>query len=96
MQIDDQLISRLEKLARLRLSSEEREKLKGDLGSILDMVEKLKELDTEGVEPLEYIFDEENILREDEVKNQLPREKAFENAPKHDEQFFKVPKVIDK
>lgn len=95
MQIDTALISRLEKLARLRLDDAERAKLTGDLQRILDMVDKLRELDTEGVEPLVYLNDEQNPLREDEIANQLTQEEALKNAPKHDDQFFRVPKVIE-
>jgi aspartyl-tRNA(Asn)/glutamyl-tRNA(Gln) amidotransferase subunit C len=95
MQIDTALISRLEKLARLRLDDAERAKLTGDLQRILDMVDKLRELDTEGVEPLVYLNDERDALREDEITNQLTQEEALKNAPKHDGQFFSVPKVIE-
>ncbi|PHN03798.1 Asp-tRNA(Asn)/Glu-tRNA(Gln) amidotransferase subunit GatC [Flavilitoribacter nigricans] len=95
MQIDEKLISRLEHLARLELSGEERAHIQGDLNKILDMVEKLNELDTTNVQPLVYINEEGNVWREDEVRNQLPREKALKNAPDEDGTFFKVPKVID-
>lgn len=95
MQIDKQLILRLEHLARLELSEEERARLTGDLNNILTMVEKLMELDTENVDPLVYINDEVNVLRSDEVKNQLGREAALANAPDRNEAFFKVPKVIN-
>jgi aspartyl-tRNA(Asn)/glutamyl-tRNA(Gln) amidotransferase subunit C len=95
MQIDATLISRLEKLARLQLDEAERAKLTGDLQYILDMVDKLRELDTAGVEPLVYMNNEINVFREDEVTTQLTRAEALQNAPKHDGQFFRVPKVMD-
>lgn len=95
MQIDEKLISRLEHLARLELSGEERSHIQKDLNKILDMVEKLNELDTTNVKPLVYINEEGNVWREDAVKNQLDREKALKNAPDQDGTFFKVPKVID-
>ena len=95
MQLDNALISRLEKLARLQLSGPEREKLTGDLQSMLDMVDKLRELDTTGVEPLIYLHDQVNVWREDVIGEQLPVEQALLNAPKHDSQFFRVPKVIE-
>lgn len=94
MQIDDQLISRLEKLARLRLSEEERSGIRKDLNQILQMVEKLRQLDTEGVEPLTHMMEEHNVFREDRVQGQLDRETALQNAPKSDGVYFKVPKVI--
>lgn len=95
MTIDAQLISRLEKLARLRLGETERDKLAADLTRILDMVDKLQTLDTQGVEPLVYVSEAENVLREDEVRGQLSQADALQNAPKHDGQFFRVPKVIE-
>ncbi len=96
MEIDVKLISRLEELARLELSLEERERLQKDLNNILKMVEKLKDLDTTGVEPLVYVSEEQNVLREDVVKNQVEKRKALMNAPDKNENFFKVPKVIKK
>ncbi len=95
MQIDSTLISRLEKLARLQLDDTERAKLTGDLQRILDMVDKLQELDTEGVEPLVYLNENAHALREDGIANQLTQAEALQNAPKHDGQFFRVPKVIE-
>lgn len=95
MQIDQQLISRLEHLSRLELSKEERLRIQDDLNKILEMVEKLSELDTKNVQPLVYINEEGNIWREDEIQHQLEHNKALKNAPDHDGIFFKVPKVID-
>ena len=94
MQIDTALISRLERLARLQLDDPERAQLTADLQSILDMVDKLRELDTTGVEPLIYLNDTENVLRDDEVGQQLTQAEALQNAPKHDGQFFRVPKMM--
>ena len=95
MKIDKALISKLEDLARLELTDAEQTKLVKDLNSILEMVEKLEELDTSNVEPLSYITETVNVLREDKVGNQLERKDALANAPQKDEAFFKVPKVID-
>lgn len=94
MQINNALISRLEKLARLQLGEAERIRLSSDLEHILDMVDTLRELDTEGVEPLIYMNDTENVFREDLVGRQLTQEEALQNAPKQDGQYFRVPKVI--
>ena len=95
MQVDKTLISKLEKLARLKLSPAESDQIQGDLTNILQMVSKLEELDLEHVEPLIYITEEVNVLREDEIKNQVDREAALSNAPDRNEAHFKVPKVID-
>ena len=96
MQIDEKLISRLEHLARLELSEQERAQIQQDLNNILVMVEKLNELDTKNVEPLVYINEEGNVWRADQVNNQINREKALANAPDQDGTFFRVPKVIPK
>lgn len=96
MKIDKVLISKLEKLSRLELSEQERTGIQKDLNKILTMVEKLNELDTKDVKPLVHISEEENILRADEIKHQLPREEALKNAPKKKDGYFLVPKVIAK
>ncbi|MFK7983564.1 MAG: Asp-tRNA(Asn)/Glu-tRNA(Gln) amidotransferase subunit GatC [Saprospiraceae bacterium] len=95
MQVDKTLISKLEKLARLKLSATESTQIQGDLNNILQMVSKLEELDLDNVEPLIYITEEVNVLREDEIKNQVDRAAALSNAPDKNEEHFKVPKVID-
>ena len=94
MKIDKDLVLKLEKLSRLELSETEREQIQSDLNKILKMVEKLDELDTKNVEPLLHVSEGQNVLREDEIKNQISREEALSNAPKSDEKYFKVPKVI--
>ncbi|MCB0580653.1 MAG: Asp-tRNA(Asn)/Glu-tRNA(Gln) amidotransferase subunit GatC [Phaeodactylibacter sp.] len=95
MKIDKQLILKLENLARLELSDQEAEQLMGDLNNILEMVEKLRELDTSETEPLVYINEDVNVLREDAVEGQVSRDAALRNAPDHDGAHFRVPKVID-
>ncbi len=95
MKIDKPLILKLEKLAKLKLSENEREELLGDLNNILGMVDKLDKLDTTDVKPLVYLTDEPNEARADIKSHSIDREQALKNAPDKNEQFFKVPKVID-
>jgi aspartyl-tRNA(Asn)/glutamyl-tRNA(Gln) amidotransferase subunit C len=95
MTVDEKLISRLEKLAKLDLTPAEKEKLRKELDDILKMVDKLEELDTEGVDPLIYVLEENNVWRKDQVQGQIDRKASFKNAPDADGQYFKVPKVID-
>lgn len=95
MTIDNALILKLEHLARLELSADERADIITDLNDILAMVEKLQELDTAGVEPLVYVNEVANVWREDDIKGQIPTAEALRNAPDHDDTYFKVPKVID-
>lgn len=96
MEVNDAMIDKLAHLARLKFNNEEKEEIKHDLQRMISFVEKLNELDLEGVEPLVHMTDEINVLRDDEVKGSISQEEALKNAPLHDEQFFKVPKVIKK
>ena len=96
MEVNDAMIDKLAHLSRLQFNEEEKSAIKNDLQKMISFVEKLNELDLENVEPLLHMSDEVNVLREDEVKGSISREDALKNAPFHDEQFFKVPKVIKK
>lgn len=94
MEVTDALVDKLAHLARLRYDDQDKAEIKHDLQRMIVFVEKLNELNLEGVEPLLHMSREVNVLREDEVKGSISREDALKNAPLHDEQFFKVPKVI--
>lgn len=94
MEVNDALTSKLAHLCRLDFTSNEKEEIKQDLQRMVGFVGKLNELDLQGVPPLLFMSDEVNVLREDEVKGSVPRAEALKNAPVHDEEFFKVPKVI--
>jgi aspartyl-tRNA(Asn)/glutamyl-tRNA(Gln) amidotransferase subunit C len=96
MQIDDALIDKLSRLSMLQFDNEERDQIKKDLEKMIGFVDKLKELDTTGVEPLLHMSSEINVLRDDKPGEMLSQEQALKNAPVHDDQFFKVPKVIRK
>jgi aspartyl-tRNA(Asn)/glutamyl-tRNA(Gln) amidotransferase subunit C len=96
MEVNDAMIEKLAHLARLKFNDAEKQEIKTDLQRMIVFVEKLNELDLEGVEPLLHMSDEVNVLREDEVKGSVSRSEALKNAPSHDQQFFKVPKVIKK
>src|SRR5580692_5026484 len=94
MEVNDALIDNLSNLARLEFNAEEKEGIKKDLQRMIHFVEKLGELDTEGVAPLLHMSHEMNVLREDEVQGSISREQALTNAPATDGVYFKVPKVI--
>lgn len=96
MQVDDALIAKLSRLSMLDFNEAEKEEIKADLVKMIGFVDKLRELDTSGIEPLLHMSGNNNMLREDEVKNMLSQEEALKNSPLHDSQFFKVPKVIKK
>ncbi len=96
MEITNETIDHLSHLARLRFTDDKKKAVKNDLQKMIAFVEKLQEVNTDGVEPLLFVGDAVNVLREDEIKGSITREAALQNAPHKDEQFFKVPKVIKK
>jgi aspartyl-tRNA(Asn)/glutamyl-tRNA(Gln) amidotransferase subunit C len=96
MEVNDALVDKLANLSRLQFDTTEKEGIKKDLQRMIQFVEKLNELDTTGVEPLLHMSEQVNILREDEVRGSISRAEGLQNAPVHDKQFFKVPKVINK
>ena len=96
MKIDQTLIEKLAKLSQLDFSQEAKSKMEQDLNKILALVDELNTLNTDDIEPLVYINEEFNKLREDKVGKHLPKEKALKNAPDKDSDYFKVPKVLKK
>ena len=81
-------------LAKLRISEEEIEDFTRQFNQILEYFNKLNELDTTNVEPTSHVLDLKNVFREDQVQPSFPREEMLKNAPAHDKEFFRVPKVI--
>lgn len=96
MIIDDELFDRLAKLSKLQFSDEERASIKGDLQKMLNFIDQINEIDTDGVEPLIHINSNINSFREDKPKTLITKEDALKNAPAKNDDFFKVPKVIKK
>jgi len=96
MEIHDALIDKLAFLARLRFNIEEKEEIKSDLEKMIGFVNKLNEIDTSGVEPMLHISNNINVYREDKVQGMCSHNDALKNASLSDDQFFKVPKVINK
>lgn len=94
MKIDDQTIDHIAKLSRLEFTASERTAIVGDLERILDLVNKLNEVDTTGVEPLIHMTAAVNVLRDDEIKETISKQEALLNAPRKDSDYFKVPRVI--
>ena len=95
MKINSELLEKIAHLSRLEFDEKDAQKMMQDMSAIVDWVEKLKEVDTEGVEPLTTMSHEINALREDEVKEHMSHESALKNAPKKDEAYFRVPKVLE-
>lgn len=95
MQITEELIDYLQKLGRIRLSEEDRQKTMKDLGSIMGYIDKLNELDTTGVEPMSHVFGKTNVFREDNVTNADMKDKIIANAASKDEDTILVPRTFD-
>jgi aspartyl-tRNA(Asn)/glutamyl-tRNA(Gln) amidotransferase subunit C len=90
-------VEHIAKLAKLKFTDKEKQKLQGELNKVLDYIDTLNEIpDIDKIEPLENINDTENVFREDIPEKCLKKEEALKNAPDKTENFFKVPKVIDK
>lgn len=94
--IDADLVKHLSNLSKINLQDSEVKSLQSDMENMLDMVEKLNEVDVDGVLPMPTPSSEQNVLREDEPKQPLDKAESLKNAPITDGQYFKVPKVVSK
>ena len=94
MPLEKAQVEHIARLARLKLSPEEIEKLTPEMAVIIDYFEQLQLVDTDGVEPRDQFTTAENVFRDDKVRPSLTRKQALENAPESDGEFFHVPKVI--
>lgn len=96
MKITNEEIQKLAHLSRLELDAAAASQMVADMNKILGFVEKIQELDLTDIEPLEFVNDQVNILRADEVVQLISHEEALSNAPQKDSDYFKVPKVMGK
>ncbi|GAA4341098.1 Asp-tRNA(Asn)/Glu-tRNA(Gln) amidotransferase subunit GatC [Mucilaginibacter gynuensis] len=94
MTIDKETVDKIAHLARLELAEDEKQEMIKDMSGILDFMAKLNEVNTTGVEPLIYMTNDANILREDVVRQEITTEEGLLNAPKSDGSHFLVAKVI--
>lgn len=95
MEISREEVERVAKLARLEITEAEKEVFSKHLSSILTYIDKLKTLNTEGVEPTATVLEQTNVFREDKARPSLPAEKALANAPESEGGFFVVPKILE-
>lgn len=95
MQVTEEMLDKMAKLARLNIDPSQRAILLQEMTDIMGWVEELNEVDTSDVEPLIHMSQEINKFRPDVVDGQLSQPEALTNAPKSDGTFFQVPKVID-
>lgn len=93
--IDTKTVDEIAHLARLEFQESDKAEMIKDMNNMLQFVDKLNELNTDQVEPLIYMTDEINVLRDDEVEVTLSQQEALKNAPRKDSDYFKVPKVIE-
>jgi aspartyl-tRNA(Asn)/glutamyl-tRNA(Gln) amidotransferase subunit C len=96
MKVDDKLVDQLATLARLEFTGEAKESIKKDLTQMLDFVEQLNRVNLDGVEPLVYITESQNVLRDDVIEEHLSHEQAMSNVPLKNSDYIKVPKVLNK
>lgn len=96
MKIDSATVQQVAHLARLEFEGSGEQAMIIDMNRMLGFVEKLNELNTDNVEPLIYMTDEVNNLRDDVVSPPLSQDEVLRNAPKKDSDYFKVPKVVEK
>jgi aspartyl-tRNA(Asn)/glutamyl-tRNA(Gln) amidotransferase subunit C len=89
--IDREQVLHVARLARLELSEEEIERMAGELSGILEHVERMNELDLDGVEPTSHVVELENVLRPDDPRPSWPREQVLELAPDPADGAFRVP-----
>ena len=96
MKIDNELIDHLSYLAKLKFEGEDKEAIKADMVKIIGFMQTLGEVNTENVEPLIFMTEEFDRLRDDITQISISQEEALKNAPKKDSDYFRIPKVLDK
>ena len=92
--IDSDLVRHIGKLSRIELTEDEVQTFAKQLAAIVEYFDKLRELDTENVQPMPHAVELYNVLAEDQPGKSLSPDEALANAPQRDGNFFKVPKVI--
>lgn len=96
MEVNEALIDHIAHLSKLSFEGTQKEAIRQDMQRMIAFVDKLSELDTKGVEPLIFMSEEVNKLRDDVVLQDVSHEEALRNAPKKDSDYFRIPKVLDK
>ena len=96
MKINKEVITKLSGLSKLKFNKEESELIAEDLSKMVNFINQLNEIETDGIEPLIHMNEEVNNWREDKLGDVLDQEKALANSPVKDSTYFKLPKVLDK
>lgn len=95
MTLSREEVDRVAMLARLGLTPEERERMRLELSSIMEHIDRLNEIDTEAISPTAQVIVLQNVMRDDEVRPSLPLEDVLKNAPQHEDNMFKVNAVLE-
>lgn len=96
MKITEEIVDHIAHLARLEFEGADKDAIRNDMENIITFMDRLNELDTENVEPLIFMSDEVNRLRDDVAQVTVSQKEALKNAPKKDSDYFRIPKVLDK
>jgi aspartyl-tRNA(Asn)/glutamyl-tRNA(Gln) amidotransferase subunit C len=96
MKITDEIVDHIAHLARLKFEGDKKVAIKEDMERIISFMDVLSELPTDNIEPLIFMNEEVNVLREDVPVISLTQKEALKNAPKKDSDYFRIPKVLDK
>ena len=95
MKINQNVISKLARLSKLKFNEDEMKLISNDLSKMLEFINQLQDLDTEGIDPLIHVNEEINNWREDQVQGMISQEEALSNSPVKDGTYFKLPKILD-
>jgi aspartyl-tRNA(Asn)/glutamyl-tRNA(Gln) amidotransferase subunit C len=96
MKIDKKTVDKVARLSKLKFNEEEGSLILNDMNKMLNFINQLEELDTEGVKPLIHMSEEVNKLRNDVNQSETSQSEALRNSPEKDSTYFKLPKVLDK
>jgi aspartyl-tRNA(Asn)/glutamyl-tRNA(Gln) amidotransferase subunit C len=96
MQISEEVVDHIAHLARLEFTGDSKKAIQKDMENIVRFMDKLSEVETGDVEPLIFMSDEVNVLRDDVAVVSITQKEALKNAPKHDSDYFRIPKVLSK
>ena len=96
IKVDNKLVNHLSKLAKLKFDKKDSKKIKSELNKMINFIDAISIVDTENINPLIYMSDEINVLRDDKIKNEVSQKEALKNAPQKDSDYFKVPTVLKK
>lgn len=95
MNINQNVISKLARLSKLKFNEDEMKLISKDINKMLEFINQLQDLDTEGIDPLIHVNEEINNWREDQVQGMISQKEALSNSPVKDGTYFKLPKVLD-